>query len=107
MTYLLPNSSRFDRAAILNAAHLSATFYRRSAGSYAKAFREGLKAAWAEAMRERTAFAMRGTVKAEPAEVVAINRQIVRIEMKDRMTSADLAAVAALREEASRLNRAA
>lgn len=107
MTYLLPNSSRFDRAAILNAAHLSATFYRRSAGSYAKAFREGLRAAWAEAMRERTMFALHGATKAEPAAVVAINRQIVRIEMKDRMSAADFAAVAALREEASRLYRAA
>lgn len=107
MTYLLPNSSRFDRAAILNAGHLSATFYRRSAGFYAKAFREGLKAAWAEAMRERTAFAMRGTVSAEPAEVIAINRQIVRIEMKDRMTSADFAVVASLREQAARLSTAA
>lgn len=104
MAYLLPNSSRFDRAAILRAAHWSAVMYAATSGTYARALREGLRAAWAEARAERLAFIVRGAVAPTPAAVVAINRQIVRIEMKDRMTSADFAAVAALREQAARLN---
>lgn len=104
--YLKTNSTDFDRSEILRAAHLSAGFYSRRHGSYRKALIDGMRAAWAQARIERTAFVLRGGKAGERPEVVAINRQVLSIKMKDRMTAADFAEVDRLQQQAEQLRAA-
>ena len=105
--YLVPNSPAFDRAAIFDAAHMSAHLYHRSSGGYRSAFREGLKAAWKQAAIKRTAFVLRGRTREDSPKVTAIRRQIFMLQMRDRLTERDYSEISHLKDEVAALEQAA
>lgn len=103
---LIQGTHQFDRAAIMAAAHLSASIYRYGAQSYRSALREALRAAWSQARVARTCFVLNGN-KGDPAEAVSLTRQAMMIRMKDRMTETDFAEVARLDALAAEVRAAA